>query len=390
MMRFLNDNLWRFRPTVRWDAALAAVLAVSCLAGCGTTQSRSATEQLLTSDAVDRSIARIDFRSLSGQKVFLDVEYLKNVKGIGTVNSEYVISSLRQQLLAAGCLLQESKPLADFVVEARVGALGLDGHEVIYGIPANNGLNLASNLVPAAPTLPTIPELALAKKNDQMAAAKIGVFAYHRVTREVVWQSGISESLSASRDNWVMGAGPFQTGTIYKEPRFAGGIGLLTSSSPARELPSDVKYTEARVFKSPSQIKVPPPTVIGATSPPAPVSLVASPAVAAQSISKKPNEPAAMAEVPEEELDLMAPDVAARLAIPGQKLQHALPAPPRRGSRQVTPRELESELIRDARIIPVGGTDNPFDFAAPADASTGGFRTAAPTALDSSLPAGKN
>ena len=47
------------------------VVAFGMLVGCGTTTTRIATEQLLMSDAVDRAIAAIDFRSLEGEKVYV-------------------------------------------------------------------------------------------------------------------------------------------------------------------------------------------------------------------------------------------------------------------------------------------------------------------------------
>src|SRR5262245_58090299 len=126
---------------------LSVAVALAC-AGCGTTKQSEATQQLLASDAVDHSIAAIDFRALAGQKVFFDTKYLTNYKGIGFVNAEYVISSLRQQMFAAGCLLQDKLEEAEYVVEARVGTLGNDEHEIVYGIPANNGLATASSVVP--------------------------------------------------------------------------------------------------------------------------------------------------------------------------------------------------------------------------------------------------
>ena len=69
-----------------------------CLTGCGTVKSRSATEQLIISDAVDRSVSQIDFRPLSGKKVYLDTQYVRSIKGPGFVNADYIISSLRQQM----------------------------------------------------------------------------------------------------------------------------------------------------------------------------------------------------------------------------------------------------------------------------------------------------
>jgi hypothetical protein len=198
------------------------LLAALLCCGCGTTLARKATEQMLTSDAVDRTIARFDFSVLAGEKVFLDTRYIQNVKDVGFVNADYIISSLRQQMIAAHCLLQERQGDADYVVEARVGALGSDRHEVVYGMPANNALNAATSMMPTLPSLPTIPEIAIAKKNDELGAAKIAVFAYQRESGYPVWQSGVATSRSTAKQTWVFGAGPFQQGTIYDGPQFAG------------------------------------------------------------------------------------------------------------------------------------------------------------------------
>lgn len=198
-------------------------LLLTCLlCGCGTTKSRSATEQLLISDAVDRAVAGVDFRPLAGRSVYLDTQYVKSVKGGGFINANYIISSLRQQMLAANCNLQEKAEDADYIAEVRVGALGTDGHRVTYGIPASSGLSNAASLVPNSPPIPTIPEISIAKREDEMAAAKIAVFAYHRETRKAVWQSGLAQARSTAKDIWLFGAGPFQNGAIHERPHFAG------------------------------------------------------------------------------------------------------------------------------------------------------------------------
>jgi hypothetical protein len=203
---------------------IGAVLVVGTLfiAGCGTMKQNEATQQLLASDAVDRSVAAMDFHPLAGQKVFFDTKYLTNYKGIGFVNAEYVISSLRQQMFAAGCLLQDKLEDAEYVVEARVGTLGNDEHEIVYGVPANNGLATASAVVPNAPPLPSLPEISVARKHNQRAAAKVAAFAYHRETHAAVWQSGLSVARSNERDTWVLGAGPFERGALHEGWEFAG------------------------------------------------------------------------------------------------------------------------------------------------------------------------
>jgi hypothetical protein len=218
---FHFDGPWGDRAvtSVSTSWRLAVVISL-CLLGCGRVVSQKATDQLIAGDAVDRTIAQIDFRVFTGKKVFLDSQFVnKAVPGVGFVTSEYIISSIRQKMTCDGCLLQEKVDDADFVVEMRIGALGADGHEIIYGMPPNNYMSLAASVTPtsspAAAILPSMPELSLAKKDDQMAAAKVALFAYNRRTREPIWQSGISESRSLAADRWFFGAGPFQKGNIY-------------------------------------------------------------------------------------------------------------------------------------------------------------------------------
>jgi hypothetical protein len=236
--------------------AIVQLLAISALmalaAGCGSTKSSTATEQLLTSDAVDMAVAQIDFRPLAGQLVFFETKYLQNFKGIGFTNAEYITSSLRQQLVGAGVLLQDTAESAEFVVEARIGALGSDSHDIVYGLPANNALSTAASAVAGAPAIPAIPEIAFARKNDQSAAAKLGVFAYHRESKQRVWQSGLSVAKSTAKDVWFMGAGPFQSGSVYDGVQFAGSDLLTRDEQDDAYRPQLSHYREPALFNPPA------------------------------------------------------------------------------------------------------------------------------------------
>jgi hypothetical protein len=188
-------------------AALGAVL----LAGCGINKSRLATEQLVVSDAVDKTVAAIDFSPLSSRKVYFDTQYLEGLNMGANGNVKYVISSLRQQMLAYDCRLQEKPETADYVVEARVGVLANDGYEVTYGIPGSAALGTASVLLSNPVPIPALPELSLGRRNHQAGIAKIGLFAYDRQTREPVWQAGVKKGSSEARDAWLLGLGPYQS-----------------------------------------------------------------------------------------------------------------------------------------------------------------------------------
>jgi hypothetical protein len=197
-------------------------------------------------------VASIDFRTMSGRKVFLDSQFIRDTEEMRIVNAGYIISSLRQQMIAADCRLVENRDDAEVIVEARVGTLGSDGNEVSFGIPASNTVATAATLVPGAPIIPTIPEISFARREGQVGVVKIAVFAYERETGRPVWQSGIARARSNSQDFWILGAGPFQNGSIHSGTKFAGSRIPVLGSDRRRQLPSVVAFDRPHVFPFPA------------------------------------------------------------------------------------------------------------------------------------------
>jgi hypothetical protein len=199
--------------------------------GCGTTRvtdtQRTATEQLLISQAVDQAVSQLDFRCLAGKPVYFDPQYIDN-----TVDRGYLISSLRQHLLACGCILQEDRSKAVYIVEARTGGVGTDRHSLLVGVPQMN----VPTILPGQPSF--IPEIPLAKKTDQKGVAKLAVFAYNRITGRPVWQSGVVLATSTAKDTWFLGIGPIMRGTIREGTEFAGApLSLPLLGSDGEERP---------------------------------------------------------------------------------------------------------------------------------------------------------
>ena len=195
---------------------ILALVVVCCAAtGCGSTRmtdtQRAGSEMRLVSQAIDRAVTQLDFTELQGKTVFLDTQYLD-----GTVDKGYLISSIRQQLLAHGALLQEERTKATYVVEPRSGGVGTDKYSLLVGIPATS----LPALMPGVPS--AIPEIALVKKSDQQGVAKIAVFAYNRTTGRALWQSDLGEATSNLKDTWYFGAGPYRRGSIMRDSEFAG------------------------------------------------------------------------------------------------------------------------------------------------------------------------
>jgi hypothetical protein len=206
----------RLVSTIR--TCLVGLAVAAALPGCGTTNwsdtQRTATEQLLISDAVDRAVSGIDLTVLAGQTVFLETQYVKNA-----IDERYLVSTLRQHMLASGCIVKDAAEDAMYVVELRTGAVGTNRHQVLLGIPQTN-LAPGQSVLPMAPT--AIPEISVLKRTGQEGVCKIAVFAYNRETGQPVWQSGIRKVVSNTKDVWVFGTGPFQSGTIHEGTRFAG------------------------------------------------------------------------------------------------------------------------------------------------------------------------
>jgi hypothetical protein len=221
-----QNNIGGRISVVRQIMITQLIVALSLLllvAGCGAAVQKTGTEQLVLSDSVDRAIDQLDLAPLAGRKVFLDTTYMQTYKGPNVyVSSDYIASALRQKLTTTGCRMEVSRTEADYILEARVGALGTDTMEVTYGIPSSNGLGVAASALGGVPAVPAIPEISVGKRNNLLGVSKIVVFAYHRDTGIPVWQSGAAVARSDAKDSWFMGVGPLTRGSVYNGVTLAG------------------------------------------------------------------------------------------------------------------------------------------------------------------------
>jgi uncharacterized protein DUF6655 len=75
----------------------------------------------------------------------------------------------------------------------------------------------------------TIPEISLAKKMDQLAVAKLSIFAYDKTTGHIIWDSGDQIDTASAKDTYIGGFGPIQSGTIRGGTQVLGVKVPLTS-----------------------------------------------------------------------------------------------------------------------------------------------------------------
>ena len=179
----------------------------------------------MLSAAIDRAISEMDFEELEGKDVYFDPQYLKGVSDEG-----YIVSTIRQKLLASGVFLKAIRDEATYAAEARASPLGTHRQDVLLGVPQT--ALPAGALAAGVPSV--IPEIPLAKKTHQKGVAKIAIFAYNQTTGQALWQSGTTPITADARDTWVLGTGPFQRGSIYNGSSFIGTRVRWPWSEPAR------------------------------------------------------------------------------------------------------------------------------------------------------------
>jgi hypothetical protein len=165
---------------------VTAFLLTGCATSTTTAPPRTATEQLLLSTAADHALRSADLTVFTNRTVFLDTTYFDSY------DPKYAIGTIRDALSRAGACLVETMTNSQIVVEARCGALSIDGAETLFGIP-NMGLP-----IPLAGAL-QIPELAFYKSSRQRSTAKILLLAYATTSREHIYSTGALDGKSYDR-----------------------------------------------------------------------------------------------------------------------------------------------------------------------------------------------
>jgi len=208
---------------------LLSCIAFTPLVGCASSRTsdtaRTATEQVLLSNAIDRSLNNVSFDQLSGRKVFIDDKYLDSV------DKGYVMGSLRHKTLAAGGQLAKDADSADLVIEPRSGGIGTDSEDSFIGIPKMSLPGTALSL----------PDVKFISRTTQLGTAKIGLVAYDPKTGTSFGLGGQSTAVTQHDDKYVLGMGPFRSGAVRQERENAigyesptGAIASLTGQKPAR------------------------------------------------------------------------------------------------------------------------------------------------------------
>ncbi len=179
---------------------LCCVIGSGCTSTRTSNTARTAREQILISNAIDRSLSKVDFASFQGAKIHIDEKYLD------CVDKGYLIGSIRHRAMTNGATLVAKPEEADVVLEIRSGAIGTDSADSFVGTPEI-----------VLPGMLTLPEVRLISRNNQSAMAKIGIVAYSPKTNQLLGEGGVSSSLSRDNNWFVLGVGPYQNGEVKSE-----------------------------------------------------------------------------------------------------------------------------------------------------------------------------
>ena len=182
---------------------LAVGLGCSTL-GCASMKesdtARTGLEQLLISNAVDQSLAKVDFRPVSGAKVFLKTDFLD------CVDKNYVLMSTRSKLLANNCTLVDKAEDAEIVMEIASGGVGTDRTELVVGSPE----------IPLG-LMGSIPKVNVYERKKAMGTAKLAIIATDAKSKQPVINSGFSLARSDHQHWSMMGSGPVLSGSVASQ-----------------------------------------------------------------------------------------------------------------------------------------------------------------------------
>jgi hypothetical protein len=148
---------------------IVALGLVAIVSACSTRREseppRTATEQLLISQAADRAADQLNLNIPPDSKVFVDSS---NIEGL---DSKYAIAAMRERILKLGANLVADRGNADVVVEIRSGALSMDESNFLIGSPQFD------IPIPATASI-TFPEIALFKRAERKGVAKFAGVGY--------------------------------------------------------------------------------------------------------------------------------------------------------------------------------------------------------------------
>lgn len=192
------------RRSAAWEVALRGLLLSSVLGGCALTQEvsktpRSAIEQLLLSQAVERALESLEVPLPEGESVRVEVSGLQSDRAhlhldeqdetFGVIDSPswdlaFVRDLVVGRLGELGYRVRKRDEEATYLVRVLVRAMGTNQGKTFFGIPP-----IQSLIIPFA-----LPQLTLYQEQDQLAHVRLHLELFETTTgrfiRSTPWMIG--------------------------------------------------------------------------------------------------------------------------------------------------------------------------------------------------------
>ena len=180
-----------------------AVAAALLLSGCAdpniTRTGRNAVEQLVLTTAADRTVNKMDFRMLKGEKVRFDYGNMTP-----QVDKNYIQGILEARISAAGAIIALKPEEAKYVLRPLCATFATEDDRIMFGTPQ---LPIP---IPQAGISVIIPELPIFKRIRRFGYCKLSIEIVEAKTNKQARVVGpfISGALNT---NWVVLFFPFVT-----------------------------------------------------------------------------------------------------------------------------------------------------------------------------------
>lgn len=191
-----------------WRLFLATLACMCWMTGCSTINSqisgRTATEQYLVTEAIQRAIDNVRWSRLAGQRIKIDIV------GVQETEQKFTRSVLEKELASHGSRIVDSTKLADVRMTALVRAVGTDIWVSNFGIPL---------LVTAHPEVPSnVGGISLYNSNLQEGYCRMEFFGSHPLTDQVLWRIPEVNGDSYFKTTTFLGLfGPYKSSDIFPE-----------------------------------------------------------------------------------------------------------------------------------------------------------------------------
>jgi len=197
------------RPT-RLTGAFVILLAACLLSACAPSRDpsksvRSATEQLLLSQAVERSFEDVAVPMLKDATIVLEVAGL-------TSDQFYVRDAVAAHLAGKmGARIRDQRADAKYLVRVMVQALGTELDQSFFGMPQVEG-----GLIPIA-----LPELPLYKFVRQIGYIRYALHVYDIATGQLALATPWFTKTATSRQYTILFFLTFRTSTLIDPPELS-------------------------------------------------------------------------------------------------------------------------------------------------------------------------